>query len=74
MTKTNIFFILCGIAGISCFVAFSQIGSTVDAQGILYEPFALIPIGYLLLAISICGAGFQFLVQRIRPKSENKLT
>ncbi|MFQ2210138.1 DUF3955 domain-containing protein [Aeromonas caviae] len=37
------------LAGLGCFVAFNLLGTTVDAQGFLHEPFALQPLGYLLL-------------------------
>lgn len=38
------------ISGVICFVAFNLIGSTVDASGLVNEPFFLIPVGYLLFA------------------------
>ncbi len=37
------------LAGLGCFLAFNLRGSTLDAQGFLHEPFALLPLGYLLL-------------------------
>lgn len=43
------------ILGICCFVAYSVIGSKIDADGNLIEPFALIPIGFLLIALSSLG-------------------
>ncbi|MBU3109499.1 DUF3955 domain-containing protein [Clostridium gasigenes] len=41
------------IIGVVCFITFSIIGSEVAADGTLVEPFFLIPIGFLFLAISI---------------------
>lgn len=35
--------------GGACLLAFNLIGSTIDAQGMLHEPFGLIPIGWLLI-------------------------
>ena len=32
---------------IMCFVAYFLIGSEVDESGILHEPFALLPLGYV---------------------------
>ena len=32
---------------IICFVAYFLIGSEVDESGILHEPFALLPLGYV---------------------------
>lgn len=46
MTRFGILLIL---AGLGCFLAFHQIGATLDTQEVLHEPFALIPLGYLLL-------------------------
>ncbi len=46
MTTTGALLIL---AGLGCFLAFNLLGSTLDAQGFLHEPFALLPLGYLLL-------------------------
>ncbi|WP_323950769.1 DUF3955 domain-containing protein [Aeromonas caviae] len=37
------------LAGLGSFLAFNLLGSTLDAQGFLHEPFALLPLGYLLL-------------------------
>jgi len=39
--------------GILCFILSGVIGSEVLADGTLKEPFFLIPIGYLFLAIGI---------------------
>jgi hypothetical protein len=32
-----------------CWLGFDFIGSTVDSQGILHEPFFLVPIGWLFI-------------------------
>ena len=41
------------ILGICCFIAFNMIGSKVEADGTLVEPFFLIPIGYIFFFIGI---------------------
>ncbi|MBU3087138.1 DUF3955 domain-containing protein [Clostridium gasigenes] len=41
------------IIGVVCFITFEIIGSEVAADGTLVEPFFLIPIGFLFLAISV---------------------
>ncbi len=51
--KKYIFTIISFILGISCFAAFALIGSKVAPDGRLIEPFALIPIGFLLTSISL---------------------
>ncbi len=38
-------------AGLASFVLFKIIGSSLDEQGILHEPFFLVPIGYLLVGL-----------------------
>lgn len=41
------------LAGLGCFLAFNLMGSTLDAQGMLHEPFALLPLGYLLIFMGL---------------------
>lgn len=41
------------VMGLACFVAFELIGSTIDENGTLHEPFGLIPIGLLLLGLAM---------------------
>lgn len=38
---------------IGCVLRYQQIGSYVDDDGMLHEPFALIPIGYLLAFLGL---------------------
>ena len=49
MLKKTAFLLL--VAGALCLLAFNLIGSTVDAQGVLHEPFGLLPIGFLLIVL-----------------------
>ncbi len=51
--KKYILALISFILGASCFVAYSVIGSEVAPDGALVEPFFLIPVGYLLIAIAI---------------------
>ena len=41
------------VMGLSCFVAFELIGAAVDNNGLLHEPFALIPVGFLLVTLGV---------------------
>lgn len=41
------------ILGIGCIVSYNAIGSKVASDDLLVEPFYLLPIGYLFLAIGI---------------------
>ena len=58
------------LAGIGCFLLANMIGSTVDKNGLLHEPFFLIPIGYLFLLVGLVS-GIVYLIQRAR---KNKLS
>ncbi len=53
--------------GMICLLAFHRLGSHVDAQGVLHEPFFLLPVGYALL---VCGviAGVAGGVRRARAR------
>ncbi len=57
------------LAGLGCFVAFNLAGSTVDAQRFLHEPFALLPLGYLLL-FSGMVLSLRPLLRRVLAKGE----
>lgn len=52
---------------VGCRLAFHLIGSRVDAQGVLREPFALLPFSTLLLLISGLALIGAWLAQRGRP-------
>jgi hypothetical protein len=43
--------------GFACLVAFRLIGSEVDADGVLREPFALIPIGWFSISLGLILGG-----------------
>ncbi|MCE4062477.1 DUF3955 domain-containing protein [Pandoraea sputorum] len=43
-------------AGFACWIAFAAIGSEVDAQGVLHEPFALVPVGLLMVVVGVIGS------------------
>lgn len=64
--KWNLYFSLSMIvAGIISFLLFRLIGSTVDSNGYLQEPFFLVPIGYLFLLVGLID-GVIYLVQRFK--------
>lgn len=54
--KKYLFTIIPFILGVVCFVSYNIIGSEIAPDGTLVEPFALIPIGFLLISISIIVA------------------
>jgi|TARA_B100000900_G_scaffold272084_1_gene232390 hypothetical protein len=41
------------VFGIICFVSFYLIGSEVDENGYLKEPFALLPTGFISICLSM---------------------
>ena len=41
------------VIGIMCFVSFELIGSEVDENGFINEPFALLPIGFIFTCLSM---------------------
>lgn len=51
-------------AGLACVVGYNLIGSTVDAQGVLHEPFGLIPIGWACFLLAGIFGGW-YLLRRI---------
>ncbi len=53
--KPRMLLILIGLLGVACRIAFSVIGSTIDADGILHEAFFLLPISYLLILSGFGG-------------------
>ncbi|KRN98718.1 DUF3955 domain-containing protein [Companilactobacillus kimchiensis] len=53
------------LAGIGCFLLKMMIGSTIDNNGVLHEPFFLLPIGYLFLLLGLIS-GFIYLFRKLR--------
>lgn len=41
------------LLGMLSLLGFAFLGSTVDPDGVLREPFALLPVGFALLAIGV---------------------
>ncbi|MFM5147712.1 DUF3955 domain-containing protein [Aeromonas rivipollensis] len=60
------------LAGLGCFVAFNLLGTTVDAQGFLHEPFALQPLGYLLLFTGMVLSLLPLLRRALAKGEENR--
>ena len=58
-----------GIVGIAGLIAFQMIGATIDENGILQEPFALLPISMTLIGIGFGGALIRYILQRYSQNS-----
>jgi len=41
---------VCALLALACIMLYERLGSSVDAQGVLQEPFALIPVAWLFFA------------------------
>jgi len=57
--------LLAGALG--CAISFRSIGSRVGPDGVLHEPFALIPIGYALAAGSVATLALSLMSRPRRP-------
>lgn len=56
--------LLCVVAAVITLVTFNLVGSTIDAQGVLHEPFFLIPLFWLLSLISIVTTVVALVIRR----------
>jgi hypothetical protein len=44
---------VCALLSLCCLLLFEFLGSSVDAQGVLHEPFALVPLSWMLLVVAL---------------------
>jgi len=58
--------LLVGLAGIASRIAYSLIGTTIDQNGVLSEPFLLLPLSYGLILIGFGGLILTF--AKAKPK------
>ncbi len=49
--------LLAGLASAACFLVFNATTATLDAQGVLHEPFGLVPLGYLFALLAVVSFG-----------------
>lgn len=69
MIRIGVFFVAIGF---SCLLAFHLIGSSIDPNGFIQEPFGLLPIGYLLVFVGVLVVLFGYirlLISRRRVQS-----
>lgn len=69
--------VLVATIGLVCLLAFRLIGSSLDQDGFLQEPFGLLPIGYLLVVAGALVALIGFIRLRIekrRPQSRGRVS
>lgn len=60
--------VLLFVGAVVCIVAFNMIGSEVDSQGMLHEPFFLIPLFWLFLTFSLIAGGVNISAQIAQTK------
>jgi O-antigen ligase len=53
--------LLAGLAASACFLGFWATPATLDAQGVLHEPFGLLPLGYLFVLLAAVSFGVAWL-------------
>lgn len=69
MTRIGLFVAAIGLV---CLLSFRIIGSSVDPDGFLREPFGLLPIGYLLVFVGALVAFLGFIRLLIAKRRQNR--
>jgi hypothetical protein len=67
MKKSWLIAIVPLLVGAGCLISFNLIGSEVAPDGTLIEPFWMLPVGYLFVAIGLV-AGLTMLLRRLLKK------
>lgn len=49
--------VVCALLSALCFLGFKTTPATLDANGVLHEPFGLIPLGYLCTLLAVVSFG-----------------
>ncbi|CND12739.1 MULTISPECIES: DUF3955 domain-containing protein [Yersinia pseudotuberculosis complex] len=71
--KLSLFiFTLFGLTGLGCFISKALAGSYIDEDGVLHEPFFLIPLGYLFLLVALIAL-ITFLIAKYKERDRFKL-
>ncbi|MEZ8285452.1 hypothetical protein BCU17_10990 [Vibrio splendidus] len=63
LRKYKISFLFC-ISGLLCFIAYNTIGSYVDKNGLLVEPFGLIPLFWIFELLALVASIVTFVKNR----------
>lgn len=61
------------VGAVVCMVAFNMIGSEVDAQGMLHEPFLLIPLFWLFFMFSLMAGGVNIFARIAQTKQKKQI-
>jgi len=65
--------VLLFVGAVVCIAAFTMIGSEVDAQGMVQEPFFLIPLFWLFLLFSLIAGGVNIVARIAQIIHQKKL-
>ncbi len=63
LRKYKISFLFC-VSGLLCFIVYNTIGSYVDENGVLVEPFGLIPLFWLFELLALLALVVTFVRHR----------
>ncbi|UOE79754.1 DUF3955 domain-containing protein [Vibrio splendidus] len=63
LRKYKISFLFC-VSGLLCFIVYNTIGSYVDENGVLVEPFGLIPLFWLFELLALVALVLTFVRHR----------
>ncbi|MDH5920235.1 DUF3955 domain-containing protein [Vibrio splendidus] len=63
LRKYKISFLFC-VSGLLCFIVYNTIGSYVDENGVLVEPFGLIPLFWLFELLALVALVVTFVRHR----------
>ncbi|MEZ8018078.1 DUF3955 domain-containing protein [Vibrio splendidus] len=63
LRKYKISFLFC-ISGLLCFIAYNTIGSYVDENGLLVEPFGFIPLFWIFELLALVASIVTFVKNR----------
>lgn len=66
--------VLLFVGAVVCMLAFNMIGAEVDAQGMLHEPFFLIPLFWLFFMFSLIAGGVNILAQITQTKQKKQIS
>ncbi|MBK8418194.1 DUF3955 domain-containing protein [Candidatus Villigracilis saccharophilus] len=65
--------VLLFLGAVVCMIAFNMIGSEVDAQGMLHEPFFLIPLFWLFFMFSLIAGGVNIFARVAQTKQKEQI-
>lgn len=63
--------VLLVVLGFIALITFRLVGSSIDADGFLREPFALLPIGFLLVLVGCVTALIGWIKRRVQSPSRD---